>query len=766
MKIHHPLNFILLLLTLTIAAQTGTPKLINYQAVIRGAAGNPLPNKTIKIVFDLHEAGASGPIIFNEVQTVTTNSLGLVSTQIGKVNNLSVVSWTNGPYFLDLLVDTTGGSNFTTVGSQQLVSVPFALYAGNATTYSPSANISITSPGNVIDLTPTLPSSVTVGDCTGLSTIPQLTIDANGRTIGATQDTANVSGDITGPLSNQSVIGIQGVPVVAATPQLGQVLGYTTNGWAPVSPTTAAGPWSYAAGSVFPTNNPLTDKVMIGQSSGSSLLNVVNNAGSGVTNAPVVTISNSNSAYSSSAVLSVTNFSGTGAAAVYVQNAQPGNSSQGIVVNMTNTTSTSAGITSSHAGQGTAGAFVNTNASNFSSVLFAQTNASGGYAIDAKNIGGGSAFTASNNATAPTAQLTNSGNGNVIYASSTASTAGIISYNAGGGAAIHGANTSTVSNGGAHGVVGQTDNPSTNANGVLGVNTNAGPAIYALNTYTANASSFAHGLRGETNNPAAQATGVLGQNNSVGAGVTGINTTTTSSGNAFGVYGQVSNSAVNSSGVFGKNLGAGNGVTGTSSSFASNAAGIYGDNTGNGYAVYGVKQGASTGSVARFDNLNSSNSADGLFSLTQGSGAAVHAASGTGTASALALLVEQGHIKAIGNPISIMSTSVSNGWAGISSPTCTNCNDIRGTVSFVTSATGFVTPNFADVTVGFSKNYSTVPVVNITPLTDMQNISYMISNTTTSSFTIRIYRSGNTAGGSLSTTVPSATFKFNYFVIE
>jgi hypothetical protein len=113
-------------------AQTTSPKLINYQAVIRGIAGNPLPNKTIKVVFDLHEAGSSGPIIFNETQTVNTNSLGLFSTQIGKVNSLAVVNWTNGPYYLDLLVDTTGGTNFVTVGSQQLVSTPFSLYAEKA----------------------------------------------------------------------------------------------------------------------------------------------------------------------------------------------------------------------------------------------------------------------------------------------------------------------------------------------------------------------------------------------------------------------------------------------------------------------------------------------------------------------------------------------------------------------------------------------------------------------------------------------------------
>src|SRR4051812_44245566 len=93
-------------------AQTTVPKLINYQGIVRNGVGAPLPNKAIGLKFQIHESGPGGAIVFSEAQNVTTNSLGLFTTQIGKVNNLGTVNWLNTPYFLDLLVDTTGGSSY------------------------------------------------------------------------------------------------------------------------------------------------------------------------------------------------------------------------------------------------------------------------------------------------------------------------------------------------------------------------------------------------------------------------------------------------------------------------------------------------------------------------------------------------------------------------------------------------------------------------------------------------------------------------------
>jgi hypothetical protein len=189
-KIISPL--ILLFFVFNFFGQTNVPKLINYQGILRGAAGNPIPNKTIKIAFDLHEAGASGPVVFNEAQTVTTNSLGLFTTQIGKVNNLGTVSWLNPPYVLDLLVDTTGGTNYITIGSQQLVSVPYALYSeksGSAPdpAVSFSNNILFVGTNSVLISQPVLNAgagiSITSGVVTNTAPDQTVTITATGNAL-------------------------------------------------------------------------------------------------------------------------------------------------------------------------------------------------------------------------------------------------------------------------------------------------------------------------------------------------------------------------------------------------------------------------------------------------------------------------------------------------------------------------------------------------------------------------------------------------------
>jgi hypothetical protein len=121
--------FLLTLISLYSFSQA--PKLINYQGIVRSAAGNPVTSP-VKVKFEIFPSATGGTAAFSEVQTTNTNSLGLFSTQIGKVTPLAL-NWSTGSWYLELSVDTTNsGSSFVTVGRQQMVSVPFALYAENA----------------------------------------------------------------------------------------------------------------------------------------------------------------------------------------------------------------------------------------------------------------------------------------------------------------------------------------------------------------------------------------------------------------------------------------------------------------------------------------------------------------------------------------------------------------------------------------------------------------------------------------------------------
>ena len=39
------------------------------------------------------------------------------------------IDWSVGPYFMETAVDITGGTSYTVMGTSQLMSVPYALYA-------------------------------------------------------------------------------------------------------------------------------------------------------------------------------------------------------------------------------------------------------------------------------------------------------------------------------------------------------------------------------------------------------------------------------------------------------------------------------------------------------------------------------------------------------------------------------------------------------------------------------------------------------------
>ena len=125
------------------------PKLLNYQAVVRNAQGNPVTNHKVNFEFVIHAGSVNGGAVFTESgDTATTNQFGLASVQIGLITNLGSVNWGNGNKYLQVEVDITGGTNFVDMGTTQLISVPYALYADTAAVAN-AANSVTTSTANV-----------------------------------------------------------------------------------------------------------------------------------------------------------------------------------------------------------------------------------------------------------------------------------------------------------------------------------------------------------------------------------------------------------------------------------------------------------------------------------------------------------------------------------------------------------------------------------------------------------------------------------------
>jgi hypothetical protein len=126
---------LVLLVTLTIGSsiQAQAPQKFSYQSVIRNSGGQLLANQQVGIKISVLQGSENGIVVFAERHTPITNANGLASLQIGGGTilngSLSNINWSQGPYFITNETDPNGGTSYTIVSTQQLLSVPYALYA-------------------------------------------------------------------------------------------------------------------------------------------------------------------------------------------------------------------------------------------------------------------------------------------------------------------------------------------------------------------------------------------------------------------------------------------------------------------------------------------------------------------------------------------------------------------------------------------------------------------------------------------------------------
>ncbi len=120
--------FFLLICSFTYAQ---VPQGFNYQGVIRDANGDLIANQSITLAFGIITSSENNSPIYTEQHQVTTDQVGQVSLVIGngenQTGNFTLIDWSQSPFFLSISVDV--GSGFVNMGTLQLLSVPFAMYA-------------------------------------------------------------------------------------------------------------------------------------------------------------------------------------------------------------------------------------------------------------------------------------------------------------------------------------------------------------------------------------------------------------------------------------------------------------------------------------------------------------------------------------------------------------------------------------------------------------------------------------------------------------
>ena len=191
--------FLMCLCAAQFSLQAQAPQQLNYQAVVRNSSGQPLANGThVSVRFQIHDGTPTGTVVYLETASLTTNQFGLVTYAIGSGANLSTVSWSTGAKYLEVDMDPNGGNSYSDMGTSQLLSVPYALFAGNSAAgpIGPTGLQGVTGAAGNVGATGA--TGIGVAGVTG----------ANGAT-GATGNNGN--NGVTGPTGNDGPTGLPGV---------------------------------------------------------------------------------------------------------------------------------------------------------------------------------------------------------------------------------------------------------------------------------------------------------------------------------------------------------------------------------------------------------------------------------------------------------------------------------------------------------------------------------------------------------------------------
>ena len=129
--------FTLIIMVLAVAlAMAQSPEKFTYQSVVRNASNALVANAPVGVRVSILQGGVNGTLVYMETQTAVTNANGLITLQIGggsvQQGSFADIDWANGSYFLKTETDPAGGINYSVTSTQQLLSVPYALYSKEA----------------------------------------------------------------------------------------------------------------------------------------------------------------------------------------------------------------------------------------------------------------------------------------------------------------------------------------------------------------------------------------------------------------------------------------------------------------------------------------------------------------------------------------------------------------------------------------------------------------------------------------------------------
>ena len=120
--------------------QAQAPQGFNYQATVRNSAGDLIVNTNVYFKFNVIQGSETAVPIFTETHYVPTDDLGQINLVIGEgtanTGVFSEIDWSLGSYYVGIELNT--GNGYVAMGTTQLLSVPYALYAANSGNSTPT----------------------------------------------------------------------------------------------------------------------------------------------------------------------------------------------------------------------------------------------------------------------------------------------------------------------------------------------------------------------------------------------------------------------------------------------------------------------------------------------------------------------------------------------------------------------------------------------------------------------------------------------------
>ena len=126
--------FTLLAFVITITTFAQAPQGFNYQATVRNSSGALVTNQNVLFKFNIMLNSQTSLPVYSETHQAPTDDLGQVNLTVGQgtatIGSFSTINWGTGSYYLGIELNT--GAGYVAMGTTQLLSVPYALYANSS----------------------------------------------------------------------------------------------------------------------------------------------------------------------------------------------------------------------------------------------------------------------------------------------------------------------------------------------------------------------------------------------------------------------------------------------------------------------------------------------------------------------------------------------------------------------------------------------------------------------------------------------------------